>query len=157
MAARASVLDSLHTVTIAGTVLITLPIAVVTTLPLVRSHARRISIDEAARIVYFENVYVHKSFWFPRRMSCYACPFDDILWVNYSRRRVPQYFEIATPQGRIMFMEQADGFALVDAILRPLARERNVPTAHSTWLQTVVICVAALVIIMILHKLNWLP
>lgn len=114
--------------------LLCVPFALLMTMPLLHSHACYIWIDRVARIVYFEKVFLHNSIRLPRRVRSYSCPFDDILWVQFTpaRGRYPAGLIVTSTRARMYFTSFGTGLERVSAVLRPLARGGRVPLSHAT-------------------------
>lgn len=154
---RAPVLPTIYYVIVACFTVIALPVMIVNILPLLRSHARRVSIDDTAQIVYFENVYLHKAFWLPTRMRCFACPFDDVLWVDYSHVGSPEYLVIGTRHGRLMLGTEVNDLGPVYDVLHTMTRGRSVPFVRSQWFMAPVIIAITAFVISVIYKMNWIP
>jgi hypothetical protein len=141
------------------------PFALLRTLPLLPSHARAIWIDRTARIVYFENVYLHNSFRLPRRARCYPCPFDDILWVQFIRsielipsiRRGADGLIVTSIHARMHFGSFERGLEGVAEVLRPFARGGRVPLSHSSWLPFVIGAGIAFGGLFLGYYMGWFP
>jgi hypothetical protein len=139
--------------------LLGVPFALLRTLPLLPSHARSIWIDRTARIVYFENVYLHNSFRLPRRVRYYPCPFDDILWVQFtpSMRRGPEGLIVTSIHARMHFGSFERGLEGVAEVLRPFARGGRVPLSHASWLPAAIAGVIVFGGLILGYYMGWLP
>jgi hypothetical protein len=145
--------------------LLGVPFALDRTLPLLPSHARSIWIDRTARIVYFENVYLHNSFRLPRRVRCYPCPFDDILWVQFIRpieiipaiRRGADGLIVTSIHARMHFGSFERGLEGVAEVLRPFARGGRVPLSHASWLPLAIGVAIAFGGLFLGYQMGWFP
>ncbi|HLP84460.1 MAG TPA: hypothetical protein VK157_08920 [Phycisphaerales bacterium] len=122
-----------------------------------RSHIRRVTIDDAARVVYFENVYLHQAWRLPQRMQCIACSFDDILWIDYWKFGHPKHLLIATRRGKVLLSSERNDLGPIHDALHTLTRGRSVPVNLSPWLLYAILCACVLAGVAFLFYMNWVP
>lgn len=121
------------------------------------SPMRRVSLDDAARVVYFENVYLHQAWRRPTRMPCVACAFDDILWIDYWKFGHPKHLFIATRRGNVLLSSERNDLGPIHDALHTLTRGRSVPVILSPWLLYAIIIAGACAGIVFLFYMNWVP
>jgi hypothetical protein len=139
--------------------LIGLPLAIILTTPLLRSHGQRVLIEPASQTVYFERVRLAKGLRLPRFLPTFLCRFADLEHVEILRGRWggPDWLVIATHHGRIYLASFHGDLSLLLRELTSLAQSSRPPITQSGKLPAIVACLIVFGALIIGFAMGWLP